>query len=859
MALSLTYNGTTTSTIPGSPSNGDRIAMANGTLRVSFVWGTTHQGTQWALDLVEFSSNSGTSWTSVLYAKDSNRLAIAGTEHSATNGALSIITNTVSVLTLQLQASLVSTNTYTFTTQWTMTTSQPNCEVAQYLASSATTALAANKFLEDYGPAWLVAAAGNAVALYNGVGSPVGGGTRTFPDLWSGNLSIGRQFANPATTNRGYGYGMSMLLSGGILCSWVCKPSAQQNLALNILDASNSANLGGLDFQYAKGLVTFLNGVDSAYTSLLDRTPCFVRPGARWGSSSTSTFPQAATNTDATTTLNFVWSLVVEQVSTPGTTGLPYARYLLPQRINYWIDTLYARPNIGGSGISGGGSGPMWQTLATLESTVFPNLLSTYTTIVDSTYGYQQAAGGGGVVFHNYTNALVLQACLRWLNLGVGNGDAQAMADKMAAIIATYQAQSGNQTGAFYKIRNTTTNTFLCQEGNHAANGDQPHISMYTMAECLLALIEYYKVRGNQTLTASYGSIAVAALLDAACAWLVTVQQADGGWLVEYNTSNTYTSTSANGGATMPGSATVDLAASLYSWAVSSPTASAANKANWQAQALRAANYYTTSESVAHGNFEFGEGYTTYSHHGIKQLIRGFGRWYRLTSSPVYQEWMAYYFEQAILLCKRMDEVLNSASTNSKDVHTGGLISTIDWNGAVAGEASSSWAYILSEMIALHPGLLAYHYFYMWANLCHATWAYRDSATYTSSYQASYAYISPGTTFSSANSIDNSRFSYNIPSAALHLLPTHTLVACDNANVLSACLEANFAVDKPTGRTIMLYNPQGTSQVANLTVRGQAGKRATQDGTSITSTISTGDMLIALSLNSGQISKVVVH
>lgn len=867
MALSLTLNGTTTTTISGSPANGDRIAMSNGTIRLSFTW-NTHGGARWNTDLVEYSANSGTTWTSLLYGRDTPRLALSGYgENVGTNGALSIITNTASTITLQLVATaVVNTVTYTFTSKYTMTSTQNNVEVSQYLATSAAVNLTNNQTIEDYGACWFSPGLSTSVvALCEGIGS-IYSSTRTNPVLYSGNLtSGGRQYARNGNRSRGYGGGMSLLLSTGHLVSFVVSPTSAQNLQTNVLDTISSTPMASMNWQWIyKSYLSWFVGTDSAYQGLHDTTPIFVRPGTIFTAppppASGATFPQSTSTTNATTTLNLTWSIAIDlPAQTGGNTGLPISRHLMIQNMNKWQDTLYARPNIGGSGILGGGTSVMWQPLATLESNVTPVLASTYTTYFETTYGYWLHISAT-TTRTSISSGLALQTCLRWNNLGVGNSDALTMANQLAVIIANYQTQSGVQAGAIQKLRNTTANTFTCQENNHASNTDQPHVSMYSMAECLYALIEYFKVRGNQTLAATYGSITVAAVLDAAMTWLVKVQQSDGGWLVEYNNANIATAQNPQGGASYPGSATVDLGASLYSWSISSPTATATQKTQWAAQGLRGVRYYMTSESAAHGNFEFGEGYTTHSHSGTKQLARGFMRMYRMTGSPSYQEWMAYYFEMAILLCKKVDEVISNTNTNSQNVHTGALESTIDWNGVVAGEGSSNWALFATEVLALHPGLLAHHYFYIWANICHITWGYRDVATYQSSLAFSYAYASPGTNYAgNAYGLDNTRFSYFAPGAALMLLPTRTLVACDNVNVLSTCLEGNSAVDVPVGRTIVVYNPQGSSQTANITIRGQSGKYVTQDGSPITGTTSGSDMVVALTLTSGQITKIVTR
>lgn len=864
MALSLTYNGAPTTTITGSPANADRISMSNGTLRLSFTW-NNHVAGCWCVDLVEWSSDGGTTWITAFYGRDAPHFAVSGAEQTPASSTLSILTNTASQLTLQLQASkVVSSVTYTHTSKWTMTTAQPNVECSQYLATSAQVALGSGNFIEDWGSnVWFTGLDGSCLALFQGMVSPYDA-HRCNQLLYTGDKKLSRVINKGGNSSgRGYSNGYSCYLSNGLLCAFVISPTSNKNLLVNVLDAGNGSQQAALDAIYAfRGYDQYFNGIDNAYHNVSDFAPSYWRVGTCFGSfGGATTYPQATSNTDATTTLNITWSLAIEKPATGNGSGtLPIPRWMLPQSINKWMDILYPRPNVGGAGILGGGTGPMWQPLATQEATVLPLLSSTYTTYFDTTYGYW-LFNTSATWRESYCAAIALRCLLRYNNLGVpGNGDTVAAMDQLAKILANYQTQNGSQAGAIQKIRHTDTNNFTCEDTTHANNNDQPHVSMYTMAEALSALIDYYRVRGNQTLAATYGNITVAALLDAAMAYLVKVQQPDGGWLVEYNNVNTVTNANARIGASWSGSSTPDLAASLLRWSQLSPTATTAQKASWQSAATHGADYWLYSESTAHGNYEFGEDYVNHSSHAMETILRGLFRLYRLTEASIYLEHAIYYAEIGYLLCKKVDDVINNSGTANKDLHSGGLISTIDWNGQITGESGPVWSPILTDVLMLHPGLLSYHYFYAWAALCHQTWGYRDVATYSTSYPMAQAYISPGTGFAGTpQGVDNTRFLKHAPGAALHLLPTHTLAACDNPNVFSSCIEASFASDTPVGRTILLYNPQNSSQVVNLTIKGQSTKVIRRDGALITGTISGSDVTINFTLTAGQISTVTAR
>lgn len=355
------------------------------------------------------------------------------------------------------------------------------------------------------------------------------------------------------------------------------------------------------------------------------------------------------------------------------------------------------------------------------------------------------------------------------------------------------------------------------------------------------------------------GTPTPASVLDAAMGYLVNVQQADGGWLVEYNNANVATSTNGRIGRNYAGSSTVDLAASLYQWATLSPTASAAAKALWQSRAIRAVTYWLTSECDAHGAYEFGEDYVNYSSHACKLNARGFLRWHRLTGNPLYQEWMQLYTLLGVFLCKRIDEVINNAGTNNQNVPTAALMSTIDFSGVESGEISNGWWFWLTDALTAYPNPPAYLLWYLWAQTVQMTYAYRDS-TYLVGSPRSFAYASPNTNASGfATGIDNTRFTYFASGLVQFLLSLQSLIQNSNPLILATCWEAGVASGAPLGRTVTLYNPQGTTQAATITVKGMLNRGAWLDGVVVATGASGSDLTVAVSLAAGQISTLTVR
>lgn len=867
MALSLTLNGATTAIIPGSPSTGDRIAMSNGTIRLSFVWQVhATSPARWWSDLIEYSPDGGSSWQTQFYMRDMPRANVngGGGDIAMTNQTLAIITNTAGNITLQTQASKAvasGTNTgavITLTQNWIMTTTNAVLQCQQYAATDTALTLTSNQFLEEWGSAYITAGLRSATtALYENVGSTFDN-TRVDPIIFLNNRATSRSFGRPANTNaRGFQGGMSFVFSNGTLATFFASPVDYQNLVVNVKDNGGTAR-GSPEWQFSQGgYNSFLKSTDNAYVSVTDNDTAMIRPGCRFGSSTTGvTMPISASNTDTTTTINFIWALAIETPTiTWSTSSLSVPLWYPIQRINYWIDTIYPRPTIAAQ----------WQTLSTMETTILPTVASNYSALFSNTWGYLEHVSDVNT-YTNFSNALALQCVLRHAAFNVGNGrtDALAMADKLAVCIANYQQQGTAQAGAIQKIRNVGPDTFTCQDTTHQASGDQPHMSSYTMAEAVLALIEYYRVRGNQTLSATYGSVTVATVLNQAMDYLIGIQTTDGGWLVEYNNANTFTSTNGRIGRTMPGSSTVDFSASLYEWSTISPTATATQKTNWKNSSARGWNYWLTSEISAHGCYEYGEDYVNYSSHAVKMLSRGFGRLYKLLGSPIFQEYSAFYFEIGCFLCKKVDEIENKPvnggdnGTNGQDVHTGALMCTIDFSGVESGEISNGWHYWLTDGIRFHPNPIAHDYFYLWGSLQHQTWAYRD-LTYLLSYPFSYAYCSPGTNASGfASGIDNTRFTYFAPGGALHLLPVQSMVQTSNTLILATAMEGNIISD-PGRRTILLWNSQGTSQSSTITVIGMGSHKAYLDGVEVTGTTVSGNLQVSVSFTSGQTRRLVVQ
>lgn len=868
MALTLTYNGTNITTLPGSNTAGDILQMGNGTERITLTY-ATHQTSPagWEIDKLEYSANAGSTWTLVAYARDTFRVTYNGTDTQTWGATLSMPTFGASQITLQMSVTASGTiggQSGTHQALITAKTANNAIEIAYSFAMAATLSLSTGQYLTASGPCYWSAGFGdNALALYNMACSPFAN-PRALGLTTSGQLkTTNKQTSRMNNVARSYAVGMAMYTSAGYLLSFFQSPATTQSFVTNAT-ASGAVN-GNQEWLWMFRATNFssMKNIDLVYRNQHDNSASAVRPGGSWGSTAGAiTVPAAVSQTDPATTIQCTYAIGVDVPAQTGGSKLPIPVYMLPQALNKWIDTVYPRPAIGDGTLTQNG---LWyQTPAALTSLISPWLQSTFTTYLNSTYGYQELLSNNTVCY-NYSNALALQLITRQLQTGTtwyGSTDATTMADQLATIILNYQnvTNASVHYGAIYKVRNLTPNTFTCQDTTHASNADQPHVSSYTMSECVYALIGYYLARGNQTLTTANGSTTVAAALDLACTYWSTVLQTEGGFLVEYNNVNAYTTTNARIGAKYPGSVSVEIAANLLHWSMISPTATTTQKALWSRIALRVAEYWMTSESAAHGCYEHGEDYVNHSAHACKMLMRGFMRLYQLTGSNRYQEWMTYYAEHFIMLCKRIDETINNTATNSQTLHTGGMVGTIDNSGVEAGESSATWHMVASDILKYHPGPLSYYYYYVWAQLSQNLWAHRDSTTFATGSATSWCFASPGTSASGfgSNYFDNTRFSYLGLSGALLLYAYDSIASGSNALVGVFSSDAN-TLNAVSSRSIIVANSQTNSQTTTITVKGQAGKTARQDGTLITSSISGSDLSITLTLTAGQVSKVVVQ
>lgn len=868
MALTLTYNGSAISVLPGSNTAGDILKLGNGTQRITLTYAVHNAALGWEFDQLEYSANGGSTWALVAYARDTFRVTYVGTDTATWGAALTMPTYGASQITLQMSVTASGTiggQSGTHQALITAKTANNAVEIAYSFAMAATLSLSANQYLTASGPCYWSAGFGeNCLALYNMACSPFANPRATGLCL-SGQLrTTNKQTSRVNNVARSYATGMAMYTSAGYLLSFFQSPAITQSFASNATASSILAGNQEWLWQFRATNFSSMKNIDLAWRNQHDNSSSAVRPGGSWGNTASGiTVPVAVSQTDPATTIQCTYAIGVDVPSQTGGSKLPIPVYLMPQAINKWLDVCYPRPAIGDGSLTQ--SGLWYQTPAALTSLISPWLQSTFSTYFNATYGYQELLSNNTVCY-NYSNALALQHVTRQLQTGYtfyGTTDATAMADLLATVILNYQNVSNVSAhyGAIYKVRNLTPNSFTCQDTTHAANADQPHVSSYAMTEAVYALIGYFLARGNQTLTTVNGSTSVAASLDLACTYWSTVLQSEGGFLVEYSNTNTYTSANARIGAKYPGSVSVEIAANLLHWSMISPTATTTQKNLWSQIAYRVSEYWMTSESASHGCYEHGEDYVNHSAHACKMLMRGFMRLYQLTGSGRYQEWMAYYAEYFVLLCKRIDETINNSATNNQVLHTGGMVGTIDNSGVEAGESSATWALVASDILKYHPGPLPYYYYYVWAQLSQNLWAHRDSVTFATGSPTSWTFASPNTSASGFgnNFFDNTRFSYLGLSGALLLFAYDSLARGDNALVGVFCLNAN-TLSATTGRTILLANPQSTSQSVNVTVRGQAGKSAMQDGVPIAATISGSDLLIGpLTLIAGQVSKVVVQ
>ena len=79
------------------------------------------------------------------------------------------------------------------------------------------------------------------------------------------------------------------------------------------------------------------------------------------------------------------------------------------------------------------------------------------------------------------------------------------------------------------------------------------------------------------------------------------------------------------------------------------------------------------------------------------------------------------------------------------------------------------------------------------------------------------------------------------------------MVQTSNTLILASCLDANFATITPVGRTVVLWNSQGSNQSATITIIGMASRAAYLDGTLVTSANSGGNLTVSVSFTANQV------
>lgn len=816
MSLTLNLNGSPTASIPGSPSQGDTITMDNGKLRLSFTY-SDHISTLWSLDLIEV-YDSG-SWKVAAYGRDRVRMSVGGSEKSGTD-VLTIITNTATELTLKLGwSSTVSQGGVNWIAYVTFTMRSTH----DYVEMNPTYNGDANYTgtVDLFGAGYMSAGKKSDVLKHFQYGdSPVNGNysdhllykqNKGFENRVFGKVNTSATLAS--NFSRGYGFGGSFLRTNNVALQTFYDPTSLHTLTETLV--------GGACHTYShKGYQSWWRTIDSKYQNSHDNTLNFIQEGI------TCVNPLTANTYTAKIWLN------AEVLSDTKDSTI----------LSAW--NAFCLSSAGKMDVT---ASPV--TLSQLAGVVEPTLASDYTTYFNSTYGFYVHTGDN-TQFNSFANALALMASLR-LYESTGEADYLTNATRIKDILlATFQDTSaGAQDGAFRKIRYSSG--YKCQEGNHSGAGDQPHISMYVHAECMAALLDYYKVSP---------STEVADSITAACDYLLNTEQSIGGWLVEQNTSGTVSGTSPNSGSARVGSATPNLGSILMEWAQLNPDLD--NASEYMRAGLKAVNYWMEFEPNNHGCYEYGEGYVALSAHALRMGIEGFARAYRVTHNQLYKDKLTYIVEMAIAQTKKYDVVFNTSASNNKDIHTGGLLCTLDWNGQVGPEALSIMYSIATTGLKYHNNPQEHVFFYLWAMRHHALYGMRDSATYSTPSAFGYSYISPGTNYAAVGGLDNTRMCFHAGSAGLFLDSVYYLVESDNEDIYVTECGLLIGEDAGKKRQIHVYNPQTSTQTANLSAKslseGIVTASCADEGVITSASRSGSDLVISVSLAAGQSAVIFV-
>lgn len=802
MALSLKLNGSTTASIPGSPSTGDAITMDNGLLRVTFTY-SDHISTLWSLDKIE--RFDGSSWLLASYGRDRIRLSVGGTEKTGTD-VLTLITNDGSVLTLKLAwGSSVSQGGVNWSSNvvFTMRTSHNYLELTPSFSSDGNY----TGTVDFYGAGYLSggkASAVNKVFCYGD--SPVSGNTSAPRLFKNGNATPGRTFGkiNSSATiannfQRGYGNGGAYLLrTSNVQLEVFYDPASYVNLL---------ETLGGvICYIYgAGGYASWWQTVDLKYRSEhSDGTQYVISPGVTKINTTTNTVYTVKAWVNAEVLEDDHDSTIVRQFNS------------------------FALNSSGKMTVA-----PSASTLTAYSAAVEATMASNYSTAFNSTYGFYVHTGDN-TQFNSFANALALQGALK-LYKATGSADYLTNATRIKNILLNkFQITSGVQKGAFQKI--WAGSSFKCQEGGHSSNTDHPHIPMYVHAENTLALLEYYNLNGGSD---------VATSLNDSCDYLVRSINPLGYWVTELNNANVPTTQNPNTGSTSPGSNTVLNGYLLLAWA--SLNSSHENYLSWRNTGILALNYWRDNQTNPHGTYEYGEGQVAYSSHALRMIIEGFGRAYELTGDSTYQEALTYYMEMAVAQTKKYDTVFNSSSSNNVDIHTGGLLCTLDWNGQVGPEALSIMATMATTGLKNIKNVKAHHLFYLYAMRNHTSYGMFNT-DYTTVAAYGYSYLSPGTNYAATGSLDNTRMAFHAGSGALFLVPHFYSVVSNNDNVYISHTEEENSKIGSDDKKVVLYNPQATTQTVQVTLKNLANPKhvrySTESPSSITSVTGTSTTLV---------------
>lgn len=819
MALALKLNGIITTSIPGSPSNGDAITIDNGYIRLTFTYGD-HVSSLWSLDY--FETFDGSSWQRAAYGRDRIRLSVGGTEKVGTD-VLTIVTNIASTITLKLAwSSTVAQGGVNWSANVTFTirTSHNYLEIVDNFSGDANY----TGTVDLFGAAYLSAGQSGSVSKTFVYGNtPSNGGSNPNPAIIkNGNIAPSRTIAkiNGSATissnrQRGYNNGGAYLLTGtNVQLEMYYDPASYVNLL---------ETLGGvICYIYgAGGFADWWTTVDAKYrTQHADGIQYILEPGITKVNPTQNTIYTCKIWMNAEVLLDSNDSTIVKAFNN--------FAYNATTRISIVSPA---------------------QTLTTLSNSVTATMASNYSTYFNSTYGFIIYIGDS-TQFNSFANAMGLSGSLK-LYKSTGTTDYLTNATRIKNILLSkFQASSGVQKGAFYKLWNGSA--YRCQEANHNSNTDQPHISMYAHAEVCYALFDYYLLTGD--------SSTLTALINAAN-YLLLSATSSGYWYVEQNNLNVYTTQNANQGSTLPGSATVSLGAFLILMSRYYPNS--VNSLNWYTAGLKALNYWRDNQTNPHGTYEYGENYDTYSSHALRMIIEGFGRAYELIREPSYKEALNYYMEMAIAQTKKVDTIFNASASNNKDIHTGGLLCTLDWNGQVGPEALSIYETIATIGLRNLNSIQKYHLFYLFAQRSNVTYG-MFSYDYTTPSAFGYSYISPGTNYAASTGLDNTRMGFQPGSAAIFLIPHYFSVQTSNENIYAVATESDIVSLSGNNRNIILYNPQSTTQTATITIKNFDNSNKMQYVASIPSAIINAivdgkNLVLTVSLTSEQIVTIITY